>query len=156
MPSSCIVCGKTKTKGQSISMHHFPTDPSKRSQWLKAVNLYEGDIHEYTRICSRHFLYGDTSSVLSLCLGKRFVSPRNLQLSRGQRSLKRQKISPTPPPKRPVIVSEDVSSSRSHTVTPAPSNTTDESDRMSEVLSVSIGEPLLNDYSIHDLPDEEN
>ena len=37
--SSCIVCGKTKTKGQSISMHHFPTDPSKRSQWLKAVNL---------------------------------------------------------------------------------------------------------------------
>ena len=156
MPSSCIVCGKTKTKGQSISMHHFPTDPSKRSQWLKAVNLYEGDIHEYTRICSRHFLYGDTSSVLSLCLGKRFASPRNLQLSRGQRSLKRQKISPTPPPKRPVIVSEDVSSSRSHTVTPAPSNTTDESDRMSEVLSVSIGEPLLNDYSIHDLPDEEN
>ena len=74
---------------------------------------------------------------------------------RGQRSLKRQKISPTPPPKRPVIVSEGVSSSRSRTVTPAPSDTTDESDRMSEVLSVSIGEPL-NDYSIHDLPDEEN
>ena len=94
MPSSCIVCGKTKTKGQSISMHHFPTDSSKRSQWLKAVNLNEGDIHEYTKICS-----GDTSSVLSLCLGKRFASPRKLQLSRGQRSLKRQKISPTPPPK---------------------------------------------------------
>ena len=147
MPSSCIGCGKTKTKGQSISMHHFPTDPSKRSQWLKAVNLNEG---EYTRICSRHFVYGDTSSVLSLCLGKHFASPRKLQLSRGQRSLKRQKISPTPPPKRPVIVSEGVSSSHSRTVTPAPSDTTDESDRMSEVLSVSIGEPL-NDYSIHDL-----
>ena len=54
MPSSCIGCGKTKTKGQSISMHHFPTDPSKRSQWLKTVNLNEG---EYTRICSRHFVY---------------------------------------------------------------------------------------------------
>ena len=152
MPSSCIVCGKTKTKGQSISMHHFPTDSSKRSQWLNTVNLNEG---EYTRICSQHFLYGNTSSVLSLYLGKRFASPRKLQLSRGQRSLKRQKISPTPPPKRPVIVSEGVSSSRSRTVTPAPSDTTDEYDRMSEVLSVSIGEPL-NDYSIHDLPDEEN
>ena len=96
MPSSCIVCGKTKAKGQSISMHRFPTDPSKRSQWLKAVNLNEGDIREYTRICGLHFLHGDTSSAPSLCLGKRFASPRKLQLSRGQRSLKRQKISPTP------------------------------------------------------------
>ena len=156
MPNSCIVCGKIKAKGKTISMHRFPTDPSKKSQWLKAVNLNEGDIHEHTRICSVHFLYGDTSSAPSLCLGNRFASPKKLQLSRGQRSLKRQKTSPTPPPKRPVIVSERVSSSRSRTVTPAPSDTTDESDRMSEVLSVSVGEPLLSDYSIHDLPDEEN
>ena len=33
MPSSCIVCGKTK--GQSISMHHFPTDPSKVAEGIE-------------------------------------------------------------------------------------------------------------------------
>ena len=85
MPNSCIVCGHTKAKGKSVSMHRFPSDSAKRQKWLDALGMTEGNLTLQARICSCHFLNGDTSQVPSLKIGKRFASPRKLQTERGKR-----------------------------------------------------------------------
>ena len=122
---------------------------------MKAVGLTEDDIKEHSRICSRHFLHGNTANPPSLALGKRFASPKKLHIGRGERAMKRQLTSALQPPaaKRSILTSPGSSSSTSRPVTPALSETTDESDRVSEALSATIGEPLLSDYSVHELPD---
>ena len=140
-------------------MHRFPRDKAKRAQWMEAVGLADSDILGHTRICSRHFLHGDTTSPPSISLGKRFASPKKLQLDRGKRALKRESMSPPfqpPASKRPAITSPGSCSSSSQPETPVHvlSDTTEDSDRMSEALSATIGEPLLSDYSVHELPGE--
>jgi len=69
--------------------------------------------------------------------------------------MKRQSTSALQPPaaKRSILTIPGSSSSTARPVTPALSETTDESDRVSEALSATIGEPLLSDYSVHELPD---
>ena len=132
-------------------MFRFPSDKAKRQRWLEALNLTEAEIGEHSRICSRHFLHGDPSNVPSLDIGKRFASPKKIGTDRGMRALKRATRSPslsfiTTKPKR----SSTPSSSRASSVTaPTIESTTDE-----EPMSVSIGEPLLSDYSIHELPEQ--
>ena len=159
MPSTCVVCGHIKSKKRpKVAMHRFPANPEKRAQWLSAVGLIEDDIKEHTRICSRHFLHGDSSNPPSLSLGKRFASPKKLLLDRGKRAIKRLSMSPPfqpPPAKRHVLTSPGSSCSSSRPVTSELSDTTNDSDRVSEALSASIGEPLLSDYSVHELPGEE-
>jgi hypothetical protein len=72
MVNSCIVCGHTKKKGEkNVSMYRFPAKEEKRQQWLSALNLSENDISEHSRVCSKHFLHGCTSSIPSLDIGKR-------------------------------------------------------------------------------------
>ena len=129
-------------------MFRFPADKRNRQRWLEALNLTEAEVGEHSRVCSRHFLHGDPSTVPSLDIGKRFASPKKISTGRGVRTLKRATRSPsfssTPKTKR----SATLSSSRASSVTaPTPENTTDE-----EPMSVTIGEPLLSDYSIHEFP----
>ena len=140
MPNSCICCGRIKGKGDKVSMFRLPADNTRRQQWLDALNLTEDDVNEHTRVCSRH---GDPSNTPALDLGKRFASPKKMDMDRSKRAVKRARRSLS-------ITSLTVtpSSSRASSVSaPTPGSTTDE-----EPMSVSIGEPLLSDYSVHELP----
>ena len=156
MPNTCIVCGHVKTrKEQILSLHRFPADAAKRTQWLTVVGLSEGDIKPHTRICSRHFHNGDTSNTPSLFLGKKFASPKKLQLDRGKQAIRRQAMSPPiqpPPTKKKHLADTPRPLNSSRSATPALSESTD-SETTFEPSVVMIGEPLFSDYSVHELPD---
>ena len=156
MPSTCIVCKKTARKDEGVSLHRFPpkSEPVKRQVWLNALNLKEDRIQDHHRVCSRHFPNSDVTQVPSLNLGKRFVSPKKLHTPRGERALrsaKRKCLSPFP-----------MSTPKRHS-TPSPCSSRDITAGSSEVedynplgrtpLSTPIGEALLSDYSVHELPD---
>ena len=162
MPSTYIVCKKT-AKGEKVSFHRFPpkAEPVKRQQWLNALNLAEDEVQDHHRICSRHFPNGDASQLPSLSIGKRFASPRKIRTPRGERAListKRKSLFYNPLPTR---------RHRSFTSTPSPCSSKDVTAASSEVEdfeyspfgakphSTPIGEVLLSDYSVHELPDSE-
>ena len=133
-------------------MFHFLTDERKRKQWLEALNIADGDITEHSRtcICSRHFLDGNPSNPPSLDLGKCFASLKKVSTERGMRAIKRASWSPSLSATATKVkhYSATPSSSRTSSVSaPTPGSATDE-----EPMSVSIGEPLMSDYSIHELP----
>ena len=145
MPNSCICCGRVKGKGDKVSMFRLPADRARRKQWLDALNLSEDDVNEHTRICSRHFLHGDPSNTPSLDLGKRFASPKKMDMERSRRALKRARRSLST-----TSLTVTPSSSRASSVSaPTPGSTTDE-----EPMSVAVGEPLLSDYSVYELPSQ--
>ena len=73
---SCIVCKHTKTKDPSVHMHRFPRNLIRRKHWCKALCIQEKELPRDARVCSRHFLNGDTSNLPSLSMGKRFASPK--------------------------------------------------------------------------------
>ena len=54
---TCIVCGNTRKKDKSISMHRFPRDDGRRKRWVEALDLEDMDIKDHYRVCSRHFQY---------------------------------------------------------------------------------------------------
>ena len=80
MPNSCVCCGRVKGKDGKVSMFRLPADKKRRQQWLDALDLTEDDVNEYTRVCSRHFLHGNPSNPPSLDLGKKFASPKKVDL----------------------------------------------------------------------------
>ena len=142
MPNSCICCGRVKGKGDKVSMFRLLADKTRRQQWLDALNLTEDDVNELTHICSRHFLHGDPCNTPALDLGKRFASPKKMNMDQSRRALKRagRSLSTT-------SLTVTPSSSRASSVSaPTPGSTTDE-----EPMSVAIGEPLL---SVHELPSQ--
>ena len=132
-------------------MYRFPSDKAKRQLWLVALNLTESDITDHTRICSRHFLHGNSSNVPSFDLGRWFASPKKISSERSARALKRsQRASSAPIPilsKRALIVTSPSGSCASSTMAPTPGITTD-----NEPMSASAGEQLFSDYSVHELP----
>ena len=71
-----------------VSMFRLPVDKKRRQQWLDALHLTENDVTEYTRVCSPHFLHGNPSSPPSIDIGKRFASPKKIDLERGKRAVK--------------------------------------------------------------------
>jgi len=152
MPNTCIVCGRVKGKGQTVSMHRFPADPTKKQEWLRVLGLTEDDITDYSRICSRHFLFGDTSIPPSLDIGKRFSSPKKLNQDRGKRALKRLSVfqisNPSKQQCRHLETTPPSRASSLSVTTPGSTSTDDEQ----ESLSASIGEPLLSDFGVHELP----
>jgi len=154
--STCIVCGSTKKKGEKVSMFRIPAEPNRRKQWLEVLDINEADVHDHTRVCSRHFLHGDSSNLPSLNLGKRFASPKKKDTARGIRAQKRALLSPsvTPPPPSKSLCLQTPSSSRGSSVVGQTPCSTDTEDPM----CVSIGEPLLSDssYGIHELPSEQD
>ena len=128
-------------------MFRFPADETRRKQWLEALKLSEAEVGEHSRICSRHFLHGDPSNTSSLDIGKRFASPKKISTDRGMRAVKRAtSLSLTTNKAKRSAVTP--SSSRASSVSaPTPESTSDE-----DPMSVSVREPLLSDYSIHELP----
>ena len=73
---TCIVCGNTRKKDRSVSLHCLPKEKSKRLRWLKALELSEDRVERHHRVCSRHFSEGNARKDPQLSLGKRFVSPK--------------------------------------------------------------------------------
>ena len=90
MPSSCVVCKKV-SKGKTVAMYHFPSDPVKHQTWLKALNMAEEDVKEHHRLCSCHFPNGDNSQPSSLHLGERFASPKKMHTPRAVRAARNAK-----------------------------------------------------------------
>ena len=73
----CVVCGNTRVKDPSVSMHRFPQNKTKRLRWLKALGLKDDDVGSHHQVCSRHFPEGDTKSHdPQLSLRKKFASPK--------------------------------------------------------------------------------
>ena len=91
-----------------------------------------GCCHEIDGLKYEH---GDLSNTPSLDLGKRFALPKKLNMERSRRALKR---AATPASSR---------ASSSISPTPEPVSTTDD-----EPMCVAVGEPLLSDYCVHELP----
>ena len=58
-------------------MHRIAKEGTLWQQWLKGLGIEEVDLLKDTRICSRHFLDGDATTLPSLTLGKKFTSPKN-------------------------------------------------------------------------------
>ena len=65
-----IVCGSTRHKDKSASLHRLPRKEPKRGRWLEAFDLVEEDLKDFRRVCSRHFLDGDATKEPQLNLGK--------------------------------------------------------------------------------------
>ena len=63
MPSDCCVpgCNQKGYKGEKnekVSYFNFPTDDSRRNQWLHAIRREQGKyfrLTKKTKVCSRHF-----------------------------------------------------------------------------------------------------
>ena len=82
------MCGNTRHKDKSVSLHRLPRKEPKRGRWLEALYLVE-DLKDFHRACSRHFLDGDAIKDPQLNLGKRFASPKKRWTSRAKRVQKR-------------------------------------------------------------------
>ena len=85
----CIVCGNTRHKDKSVSLHRLPRKEPKRGRWLEALDFVEEDLKDFHRVCSRHFLDGDATKDPQLNLGKRFASPKKRWTSRTKPAQKR-------------------------------------------------------------------
>ena len=89
---TCVVCGNTRTKDQSVSFHHFPRDTTRRKEWIKALALNKDDLKDYDRVCSSHSSNAYPHNKPELCIGKRFASPRRPWTSRAKRARAREAI----------------------------------------------------------------
>ncbi len=117
-------------------------------QTKRGNSLTEEDINEPSRVCSKHFLHGDSSNLPVLDLGKRFASPKKYDTCRGSRALKRASMRLSQPHGLPTKRLVTTPSPRASSVSaPTPGSTSDD-----EPMSVSIGEPLISDYRVRELP----
>ena len=128
-------------------MHRIPpkSEAVNRQKWLVALNLTEGDVLEHHRICSRHFRNGDTTQIPSLHLGARFASPKKVVSQRCKTSRKRKNLSLQ---YEPAVKQPNTSTKATHEPDAANDTIT------SEVYSTPVGEALLTDYCLHELPTE--
>ena len=74
MVMKCCICGAKKDATKRITLHKLPSKLEVRLEWLKALELKEEDINDYTRVCSQHFRDGDITKVPSLSVGIKFGS----------------------------------------------------------------------------------
>ena len=118
---TCIVCGNTRKKDKSISMHRFPRDDGRRKRWVEALDLEDMDIKDHYCVCSRHFPDADATKDPQLTLGKRFASPKKYWTERSKRAKKRNEASTMQlsVSRSLVSTSTSCSSSRSQSQTPA-------------------------------------
>ena len=73
-------CTQNTRTGVSPCIDGFPQSQPKRERWINALELTEGDLKDYHRVCSRHFPDGDATKNPQLNLGKRFASPNLILL----------------------------------------------------------------------------
>jgi len=71
MTNTCVVCGSNSAaKNPGVSFHRFPSDVSRRREWLSVYDITEDQYKPYWRICSRHFPGGDVRFAPVLQRGK--------------------------------------------------------------------------------------
>ena len=115
------------------------------SRWLGTVsaivNLKE-DINDNSRVCSKHFMYGDASNLPMLYFGRKFASPKKPEGVRAKWALKRHVTTLTESScKR--SRSQLSSGNSSRPVTPALSDSYDEDKMSEEALSVCVSSRLV-------------
>ena len=87
---TCVVCGNSSRMDPKASFHRFPSNPERRSTWLRVFGMEEQQLRTQSRVCSRHFPDGDTKKDPSLTLGKRFASPVKVGEPRAKRARSRE------------------------------------------------------------------
>lgn len=147
----CVVCGNTRVKDPSVSMHRFPQDKTKRLHWLKALGLKDDDIGSHHRVCSRHFPEGDAKSYdPQLSLGKRFASPKQRWTGRAKRAKRREAAQN--------LFSEESHSKTSGKNPSSGSTSANDSEAVEEypLLVTQVGEQLETEYQLHELPTDDS
>lgn len=142
---TCVVCGNTRAKDKSVSMHRFPQDKAKRQRWIEALSLQDVVIEDHHRVCSRHFPNADARNDPQLTLGKRFASPKKQWTGRAKRAKKREEH------RRVAAATLQLSPFSSRSPTPTASTSVTPTPPP-EPMITSIGEPLQSDYQMHELP----
>lgn len=153
MPSTCLICNHTsKRQASGVSFHRFPpkSEPVKRKQWLLALGLSESDVGDHHRVCSQHFPNCDCTQLPSSNLGKWLRSPKQILTARWQRAAKRK--SANNGDKAGPSAKHHLQYSTSDTTTHEQSDV--EESGSSTAAVTPIGEVLLNDYDVHELPSE--
>ena len=132
-------------------MHHFPplSKSEMHQQWLVVLNLKSEDVKSHDCVCNHHFRNGDTRNRPSLNLGKTFHSPKKMLTPCGLQANKWQKLSMSPP------IASTTPSPNCVVSTPVSSGVTD-SDLIPECeqMITSESEPLISDFSIHEIPNQ--
>ena len=157
---SCIVCGNSRKKAPHPSYHRFPTNPVKRSQWLRVFELDPEAVKPHTRVCSRHFMNGDPKNDPQANIGRRFASPVKNGSDRTTRAIERQQTRRNLEV-RLILSSDDASGSSADqsvsNLPELPTVTESSAEAIStdaEPMTVLVGEQLLDDYQVIDLPDD--
>ena len=71
----CLVCGNYRKNNPQLSFHRFPTDPGRRSLWVRVFELDPEAVKPHHRVCCRHFFNGDPKNGPQPHIGRRFASP---------------------------------------------------------------------------------
>ena len=60
MPQSCVVIGCTRRaeRGSGTGFFSFPKDPTRRGQWISALQRKDWVPKDSSRVCGQHFLLG--------------------------------------------------------------------------------------------------
>ena len=155
---SCIVCGNSRKKAPHLSYHRFPTNPVKRSQWLRVFELDPEAVKPHTRVCSRHFMNGDPKNDPQVNIGRRFASPVKKGSDRTTRAIERQQTRRNLEV-RSILSPDDASGSSADpsvsNLPELPTVTESSAEAIStdaEPMTVLVGEQLLDDYQVIDLP----
>ena len=88
----CLVCGNYRKNNLQLSFHRFPTDPARRSLWVRVFELDPEAVKPHHRVCSRHFFNGDPKNGPQPHIGRRFVSPIKKGSDRSARAIGRQQV----------------------------------------------------------------
>ena len=163
---SCVVCGNSRKKALKLSYHRFPTNQAKCSQWLLVFQLDPEVVKPHTRVCSRHFMNGDPINDPQANIGRRFTSPIKKGSDRTTRAIERQRTkrnlevqllltasnsaSESSTSSSRVLCSSNTSNDHLPAVTESPAEAME---RDEETMTALVGEQLLGDYQVIDLPD---
>ena len=142
---TCIICGNTRAKDASVSMHRFPQEQMKRERWLRSLGLQDDDVRSHHRVCSRHFPEGDGKlHDPQLNLGKRFASPKKRWTGRAMRAKRREGA-------------QKLFAKESTSATPLSTSANDgEVVEEHHLLVAEVGEQLDTDYQLHELPTDDS
>ena len=55
----CVVCGNCRKHNPWLLFHRFPTNPVKRSLWVRVFELDPEAVKPHHRVCSWHILNSD-------------------------------------------------------------------------------------------------
>ena len=154
----CLVCGNYRKNNPQLSFHRFPTDPARRSLWVRVFELDPEAVKPHHRVCSRHFFNGDPKNGPQPHIGRRFASPIKKGSDRSARAIGRQQV-------RRIQELQSDSSSASYGSGNSSTSTSSlpqlpavhgaESTTIEvEPMTVSVGEQLIDNYQVTELPDD--